>query len=538
MVISNLHVFIGTDDSISVISIESWEICQSDQAQIKGDDTDGAQQNDNLVIFPTTGSTGCPAYSDISGQYQTSLMPEQNVVWRIKMCLNNTRAVALITTFDGTIKLLEMQCLKSPKMYKWHSVFKPWFTIFNNNQLIGMYGANNSISIQKMDLDHQGRIQAEMSDRNNQYKALHMMKHEDVVYTLAIRPDQDKKLVVLSHGINGDTDRIEHEIEGEFGQHRGDDSKGKYYYYLSQKERELFLYQIDVKKYKMMNSWQINAPIDSNILYGKIKSNVAVTSKIFITLMENYMLWFDLNIVSNGADAKNVHVFPIQSDYEKVTQQLNFIRKKVVETASYKKDQGHKTEFRIWHRISQKVIHKFKLPGRCDLLYPLVLNEGNENEMQLMLIAQYDEQKELTTYWALNLSNDQYEMGTILFSKHENQRFMHVTEDERLIFCVKPSEHSCFAIEVNLKEAVGYAFYDHMTKIKNLSDTPKYITFAPELSEIMLFPSMIRLTHVYTVKNAISALKHALKAGMNLGYTADSVNEMMLAQDDEEGLLF
>ena len=49
---------------------------------------------------------------------------------------------------------------------------------------------------------------------------------------------------------------------------------------------------------------------------------------------------------------------------------------------------------------------------------------------------------------------------------------------------------------------------------------------------------MIRLTHVYTVKNAISALKHAFKAGMNLGYTAYSVNEMMLAQDDEEGLLF
>lgn len=63
---------------------------------------------------------------------------------------------------------------------------------------------------------------------------------------------------------------------------------------------------------------EVNAPIDSNILYGKIKSCKAASEHTFVCLMENYMLWFDLNQESNEDLAKNVVAHPIQTDYEKV----------------------------------------------------------------------------------------------------------------------------------------------------------------------------------------------------------------------------
>lgn len=58
----------------------------------------------------------------------------------------------------------------------------------------------------------------------------------------------------------------------------------------------------------------------------------------------------------------------------------------------------------------------------------------------------------------------------------------------------------------------------------------------------MLYPSMIRLTHIYTRLNAIFALKRAFKHGMELYYTVDTTDEMKLAlcfwENGDPDLLF
>lgn len=103
-------------------------------------------------------------------------MPERDTIWRIKIALNNTRCIAWIKTLDGTMKLLEMQCLQTPKIKKWVSFFKPWFTVFNNNYLFGMQGANNILAVQKVDLNT-GDVQTELAPREHVYKPVYMMTY-------------------------------------------------------------------------------------------------------------------------------------------------------------------------------------------------------------------------------------------------------------------------------------------------------------------------------------------------------------------------
>lgn len=68
-----------------------------------------------------------------------------------------------------------------------------------------------------------------------------------------------------------------------------------------------------------------------------------------------------------------------------------------------------------------------------------------------------------------------------------------------------------------------------MTEITKLKDSSAQIAFKERLQDVMLFPSMIRLTHIYTRVNAIFALKRAFQNGMQLYYTADGIDEMKLA---------
>ena len=102
----NMHLFVASNEKIYVIDIESWQTIDQNKTEIRGDDEDGAQFNDTMVVFPTIGFSGCPAYSDIDGGFITRFMPQKDPVWRIKMALNNKRAIALINTFDGTWRLL------------------------------------------------------------------------------------------------------------------------------------------------------------------------------------------------------------------------------------------------------------------------------------------------------------------------------------------------------------------------------------------------------------------------------------------------
>jgi hypothetical protein len=106
-----------------------------------------------MVIFPVIGGNGCPAYSDIQGEYITSFMPGRAIVWKINMCLNNTRSVALIELFDWTQKLLQMECLKGLIIRYWLSVFKPWYTIVHEKHIIGFQGVNNILVIHMLNLE-------------------------------------------------------------------------------------------------------------------------------------------------------------------------------------------------------------------------------------------------------------------------------------------------------------------------------------------------------------------------------------------------
>ena len=51
---------------------------------------------------------------------------------------------------------------------------------------------------------------------------------------------------------------------------------------------------------------------------------------------------------------------------------------------------------------------------------------------------------------------------TIFTAKYENQRFLMVSDKNHLLVSMKASERCCFVVEVNLDEAVGYTFYEHM----------------------------------------------------------------------------
>ena len=139
----------------------------------------------------------------------------------------------------------------------------------------------------------------------------------------------------------------------------------------------------------------------------------------------------------------------------------------------------------------------------------------------------YDEPTFLTTYCVLNLQGRNFEIGQVFKSKHKNRRYIQI-KDDGLIFCQK-NKKKCYVIDVKWDHAVGYAWYSHMEEIMALVDTPKQITFDPILKDITLYPSMIRLTHIYTCREATDALKQAFKKGMALYYTETDVNEMILA---------
>lgn len=102
----NMHLFIASNKLIHVVDIHSWQTTFTDENDIRGEHMDGAQYNDTIVIFPTIGTSGFPAYSDIDGRFITRFMPQKDPIWDIKMALNNERAIALVKNFDGTRRLL------------------------------------------------------------------------------------------------------------------------------------------------------------------------------------------------------------------------------------------------------------------------------------------------------------------------------------------------------------------------------------------------------------------------------------------------
>lgn len=75
-----------------------------------------------------------------------------------------------------------------------------------------------------------------------------------------------------------------------------------------------------------------------------------------------------------------------------------------------------------------------------------------------------------------------------------------------------------------------------MNEVLHLAATPKQITFVPILKDICIYPSMLRLTHIYTRFEAHIAIKQAFKQGMGLYYTENDVSEMMLADNEEDAL--
>ena len=111
-------------------------------------------------------------------------MPERATIWRINMCINNIRAIALIQTFDGSIKLLQMTCLQTPKILKWSSVFKPWWTVVKGDNIIGIHGSG-ILAVQIVNLVT-GKVEQILHDKHK-YRAINLIPFQDNFYAIAMK---------------------------------------------------------------------------------------------------------------------------------------------------------------------------------------------------------------------------------------------------------------------------------------------------------------------------------------------------------------
>ena len=68
-----------------------------------------------------------------------------------------------------------------------------------------------------------------------------------------------------------------------------------------------------------------------------------------------------------------------------------------------------------------------------------------------------------------------------------------------------------------------------MQRVLEAQGYPGQINFDETCKDITVYPSMVRLTHIYTLVQANKALQLAFRAGMELHWTADGINEFDIA---------
>jgi len=122
------------------------------------------------------------------------------------------------------------------------------------------------------------------------------------------------------------------------------------------------------------------------------------------------------------------------------------------------------------------------------------------------------------------MSLSKYQVGMIYRTSGIGDVEIEATENHLIIAGINE------VIRVDWAETAGYAWFDHMTKVMEAAVLPGALAYCPNVKDWTLFPSLIRITHVYTFMKAIPALQHAFRDGMELHWMANGINEIELSR--------
>ena len=205
--------------------------------------------------------------------------------------------------------------------------------------------------------------------------------------------------------------------------------------------------------------------------------------------MGTAMLWLDIDTKSVEKKLRCYKHYDLQV-------QFNIIAAGdcMIEVYTYKRHTWYETQISIWSIEQRKLKSLLLLNGYT--FEPKL----SPDEKFLFVICSSLPQADIT-YWAVVLENHQ--MGPVYRTSGFIDCIIHPTDDELIIGSINE------IIVVNWKEAVGYQFYDHMRNVIASQRFPDTIGFCKASSELAVYPSMVRLTHVYTFVQALTALKAA-----------------------------